>query len=123
MARSSVISWTTMINAFALHGDANNALEFFYKMKEENIEPNEITFISAPSACSYVGLVEEGSKIFASMINEHKITPKHEHYSCMVDLFGRANHLREAFEVVETMPLPVNVIIWGISDGCLSSSW
>ncbi|GKV42448.1 hypothetical protein SLEP1_g49852 [Rubroshorea leprosula] len=113
MTRRNVISWTTMINAFALHGDANNALEFFYKMKEENIEPNEITFIGVLYACSHAGLVEEGRKIFASMINEHRITPKHEHYGCMVDLFGRANHLREALEVVETMPMAPNVIIWG----------
>ncbi|KAG6732221.1 hypothetical protein I3842_01G166300 [Carya illinoinensis] len=113
MPRKNVISWTTMISAYAMHGDASNALSLFYQMKDTKIEPNGITFIGALYACSHVGLVKEGRKIFSSMINEHNITPKHEHFGCMVDLFGRANLLREALEVIETMPLAPNVVIWG----------
>lgn len=113
MPRKNVISWTTMISAFAMHGDAKNALRFFYQMKDEKIEPNGVTFVSVLYACSHAGLVEEGRKIFSSMINDHNIPPKHEHYGCMVDLFGRAKLLREALEVIETMPLAPNVVIWG----------
>ena len=113
MPRKNVISWTCMISAFAMHGDASNALRFFHQMEDENIEPNGITFVGVLYACSHAGLVEEGRKIFYSMINEHNITPKHEHYGCMVDLFGRANLLREALELVEAMPLAPNVVIWG----------
>lgn len=113
MPRKNVISWTCMISAFAMHGDASNALRFFHQMEDENIEPNGITFVGVLYACSHAGLVEEGRKIFYSMINEHNITPKHVHYGCMVDLFGRANLLREALELVEAMPLAPNVIIWG----------
>ncbi|KAK4855897.1 hypothetical protein QYF36_012069 [Acer negundo] len=83
MQRRNVISWTSMINSFAVHGDASNALAFFRKMKEEDIEPNGVTFVGVLYACSHAGLVEEGRKIFSSMINEHNITPKHEHYGCM----------------------------------------
>lgn len=113
MPRKNVISWTCMISAFAMHGDAGSALRFFHQMEDENIEPNGITFVGVLYACSHAGLVEEGRKIFYSMINEHNITPKHVHYGCMVDLFGRANLLREALELVEAMPLAPNVIIWG----------
>ncbi|XP_059632495.1 pentatricopeptide repeat-containing protein At4g14820 [Cornus florida] len=113
MRRKNVISWTSIINAFAVHGDATTALKLFYQMKNENIEPNWVTFVGVLYACSHAGLVEEGRKIFASMVNEYNIKPKHEHYGCMVDLFGRASLLREALEVVETMPLAPNVVIWG----------
>ncbi|GMJ06334.1 hypothetical protein like AT4G14820 [Hibiscus trionum] len=113
MSRKNVISWTSMINAFAMHGDANSALNFFQKMKEANVEPNRVTFVGVLYACSHAGLVEEGRKVFAAMINDHKITPTHEHYGCMVDLYGRANLLREAVEIVETMPFAPNVVIWG----------
>ncbi|KAG5236584.1 pentatricopeptide repeat-containing protein [Salix suchowensis] len=102
MQSRNVISWTSMINAFAIHGDAN-----------ENIKPNGVTFVGVLYACSHAGLVEEGRRTFASMINEHNITPKLEHYGCMVDLFGRANLLRDALELVETMPLAPNTVIWG----------
>ncbi|KAF5736877.1 pentatricopeptide repeat-containing protein [Tripterygium wilfordii] len=113
MPRRNVISWTSMINAFSMHGDAHNALGLFHEMKNENVEPNGVTFVGLLYACSHAGLVEVGRKIFSSMINEYNITPKHEHYGCMVDLFGRANLLREALELVESMPMAPNVVIWG----------
>ncbi|XP_057489119.1 pentatricopeptide repeat-containing protein At4g14820-like [Actinidia eriantha] len=113
MHRKNVITWTSIINAFAMHGDAGNALKLFYQMKSGNIVPNGVTFIGVLYACSHAGLVDDGRKIFASMVNEYGITPKHEHYGCMVDLLGRANLLGEALELVEQMPLAPNVIIWG----------
>ncbi|KAK9287599.1 hypothetical protein L1049_016034 [Liquidambar formosana] len=113
MPRKNVISWTSMISAFAMHGDANNALRFFHQMKADNIEPNGVTFVGVLYACSHAGLVDEGRKIFASMTKEYNIMPKHEHYGCMVDLFGRANLLREALELIEAMPLAPNVVVWG----------
>ncbi|KAI6683673.1 hypothetical protein NL676_029586 [Syzygium grande] len=61
ISSKNVISWTTMINSFAMHGDANNAL-------------------------SHAGLVEKGRK---------------------------SSHPLEALEVIETMPLAPNVVIWG----------
>lgn len=113
MPRKNVISWTSVITAHAIHGDAANALLLFRQMKANSIEPNGITFVGVLYACSHAGLVEEGRKVFSSMIKEHSITPKHEHYGCMVDLFGRANLIREALELIESMPLAPNVVIWG----------
>ncbi|CAA2935391.1 pentatricopeptide repeat-containing At4g14820 [Olea europaea subsp. europaea] len=113
MHRKNVISWTSMINAFAIHGDVDNALNLFQQMKCENVEPNWVTFVGILYACSHAGLVEEGQKTFASMVDEYGITPKLEHYGCMVDLYGRANCLRDALVLIETMPMAPNVIIWG----------
>lgn len=113
MPKKNVISWTCMINASAMHGDAHNALNLFHQMKDENVEPNWITFVGVLYACSHGGLVEEGQKIFHSMINDYGISLKHEHFGCMVDLFGRANLLREALEMIEAMPFAPNAIIWG----------
>lgn len=113
MARKNVVTWTGMITALAIHGEAVNALKVFYQLKNENIKPNEVTFVSVLYACSHSGLVDEGRKIFASMVEEYNITPKLVHYGCMVDLLGRANLLREAFEIVEQMPVEPNVVIWG----------
>ncbi|KAJ7954868.1 Pentatricopeptide repeat-containing protein [Quillaja saponaria] len=113
MPRKNVVSWSSIINAFAMHGDANNAISFFHKMKEKNIEPNGVTFVGVLYACSHAGLVEEGKKIFSSMTSEHGIIPEHKHYGCMVDLYCRANLLREALELIETMPLAPNIVIWG----------
>ncbi|PIN19833.1 hypothetical protein CDL12_07482 [Handroanthus impetiginosus] len=113
MHRKNVISWTSMISAFAIHGDVDNALKYFQMMKSENVEPNRVTFVGVLYACSHAGLVEEGRRIFHSMVNEYRITPKLEHYGCMVDLYGRANHLPDALKLVESMPMAPNVVVWG----------
>ncbi|XP_073134986.1 pentatricopeptide repeat-containing protein At4g14820 [Henckelia pumila] len=113
MRRKNVISWTSMISAFAIHGDVDNAMKYFHQMKHEDVEPNWVTFVGVLYACSHAGLVEEGRKVFESMVNEYRITPKLEHYGCMVDLYGRANRIRDAVELVETMPMAPNVVIWG----------
>ncbi|KAL0434138.1 UNVERIFIED_CONTAM: Pentatricopeptide repeat-containing protein [Sesamum latifolium] len=102
-----------MISAFAIHGDVDNALKHFQQMKLENVEPNWITFVGVLYACSHAGLVEEGQKAFETMVNEYGITPRLEHYGCMVDLYGRANRLADALELVESMPMAPNVVIWG----------
>ncbi|KAL1220661.1 Pentatricopeptide repeat-containing protein [Cardamine amara subsp. amara] len=113
MPTRNVVSWSSMINAFSMHGEGSDALNLFAQMKQENLEPNEVTFVGMLYGCSHSGLVEEGKKIFASMTNEYNITPKLEHYGCLVDLFGRANRLQEALEVIESMPMAPNIVIWG----------
>lgn len=63
MPRRNVITWTSMINAFAVHGVANSALNLFCLMKDENIKPNAVTFVGVLYACSHAGLVEGGLRI------------------------------------------------------------
>lgn len=113
MPQRNVISWTSMINGLAMHGDGKSALRLFNQMKTERIKPNEVTFVGVLYACSHAGLVDDGRRIFTSMANEHNIMPRHEHYGCMVDLLGRANLLNEAVELIEAMPFEPNVVIWG----------
>ncbi|KAF6144581.1 hypothetical protein GIB67_006073 [Kingdonia uniflora] len=113
MGYRNVISWTSMITGLAMHGNADLALSLFDQMKTEGIEPNGVTFVGVLYACSHAGLVNKGQQLFTSMIKEYSIEPKHEHYGCMVDLLGRANLLKEAFNVIESMPIAPNVVVWG----------
>ncbi|RVW92027.1 putative pentatricopeptide repeat-containing protein [Vitis vinifera] len=47
------------------------------------------------------------------MTTQHGIEPNVAHYGCMVDLLGRAGHLKEAHEVIKNMPVKPNSIVWG----------
>ncbi len=62
-------------------------------MCEEGVQPNNITFVCLLLACSHASLLDEGKHFFASMIMVHMISPRLEHYTCMVDLFGYVGHL------------------------------
>ncbi|XP_068657155.1 pentatricopeptide repeat-containing protein At5g39350-like [Aristolochia californica] len=97
-------SWNTIIAAYGMHGECIGALQHFREMQLQNIKPDEQTFSSVLSVCSHTGLVELGLLIFQSMKAEHQITPREEHYSCIIDLFGRAGRLEEAHDLVKCSP-------------------
>lgn len=119
MEERTVVSWSAMIAGLAIHGQAENALEFFYRMIGVGIEPNGITFIGILNACSHMCLIDEGQNYFASMTRDYGIIPQIEHYGCMVDLFSRAGLLQEAREFIENIPIEVNGVVWGtLLGGC-----
>ncbi|PWA42819.1 Pentatricopeptide repeat-containing protein [Artemisia annua] len=107
----TIVSWTSVIVGLAMHGRGLEAAALFEEMKSSGVEPDDVTFIGLLSACSHSGLVNEGRKYFSSMTEEFHITPKIEHYGCMVDLFSRAGLVKEALEFVNNMPIEPNPII------------
>ncbi|XP_068650753.1 pentatricopeptide repeat-containing protein At1g08070, chloroplastic-like [Aristolochia californica] len=107
------VSWNTIISGFALHGFGDRALELFSLMQIKGMEPDDLTFIGVLSACSHSGLVQEGLHCFRTMEKRYKISPKLEHYGCIVDLLGRAELLKEAEEFIAEMPMKPNGAIWG----------
>jgi pentatricopeptide repeat protein len=36
-----------------------------------------------------------------------------DHYGCMVDLFGHAGHLDEAYNFIKKMPIELDAAVWG----------
>jgi len=68
---------------------------------------------SVLSACSHSGLLEEGKRYFELMKEVFWIAPKLSHFSCMVDLLGRAGRLYEAKTLIENMPVKPDATIWG----------
>ncbi|CAI0395889.1 unnamed protein product [Linum tenue] len=97
-----LVSWTSMITAYGSHGQAKDALELFDEMLQSSVKPDGVTLLAVLSACSHAGLVDEGCYYFRRMIDEYKIQPRYEHYSCLIDLLGRSGRLQEAYNVLET---------------------
>ncbi|KAL8248057.1 hypothetical protein R6Q59_009273 [Mikania micrantha] len=112
MEERNVISWTSIIAGFAKHGLARGALGVFDQMLEAGVKPNEVTYIAVLSACSHAGLVDEGLKHFSSMYSEHKVTPKMEHYACVVDILGRSGSLEKAIDFIDSMPFKADALVW-----------
>lgn len=112
MSDKDMYSWTTMIMAMASHGLGKEALDVFSLMQQKHVVPDSTTFVALLTACSHVGLVDEGVKHFESM-ELFGLKPELKHYGCMVDLFSRAGLLDRAHELVSSMPLEPNLVILG----------
>ncbi|TYJ08381.1 hypothetical protein E1A91_A11G070700v1 [Gossypium mustelinum] len=112
MKGRNIISWSTMLSGYGMHGHGKEALHLFDQMKAL-IKPDHVTFVSILSACSHAGLINEGWECFDSMVRDFGVTPTSEHYACMVDLLGRAGQLNQALEFIEKMPVRPEAGVWG----------
>eukprot|EP01018_Ginkgo_biloba_P029816 Gb_16032 [translate_table: standard] len=113
MSNRNVVSWNAMLAGCAHHGQGREALHLFYQMLQTGMKPNEITFVGVLSACSHSGLVDAGRQYFDSMYKEHRIIPKVEHFTCMVDLLGRAGCLDEAKDLISKTLVGPDPAVWG----------
>ncbi|KAL5771370.1 hypothetical protein ACOSP7_015524 [Xanthoceras sorbifolium] len=102
--KRSEFAWTAIISAYARHGDYESVMNWFKEMEKEGVRPDSITFLSVLTACGRKGMVNTGYQLFESMVKDYHIEPFSEHYSCMVDMLGRAGKLKEAEELVGRIP-------------------
>ncbi|KAJ4727404.1 Pentatricopeptide repeat [Melia azedarach] len=107
-----LVLWTSMINANGLHGRGKAAIDLFYKMEDESLNPDHITFLALLYACSHSGLISEGKRFLQIMICEYQLEPWPEHYACLVDLLGRGSCLEEAYQFVESMQIEPTAEVW-----------
>ncbi|WCJ34136.1 Pentatricopeptide repeat (PPR) superfamily protein [Euphorbia peplus] len=113
LSERDVLSWTALILGFAMHGNADKALEYFSEMIDVGVTPRDLTFTAVLTACSHRGLVERGMEIYESMRRDYGIEPRLEHYGCVVDMLGRAGRLAEAEKFVLEMPVKPSPSTWG----------
>lgn len=113
MQRKDVVTWNAMISGYAQHGVSHKALTLFDEMRNQGTKPDWITFIGVLSACNHAGLVELGIHYFERMHKDYGIGVKPDHYTCMVDLLGRAGKLTDALDLIKRMPFEPHSAVYG----------
>jgi len=108
----SLISWNAMMAAFAQNGIGQKVIETFEVMLRTGCKPDHISYVAVLSGCSHIGLVAEGKHYYDSMTQEFGISPRNEHFACMVDLLGRAGLLDQAKNLIDGMPFKPNATVW-----------
>lgn len=117
--KRDLVSWNTMIAAYSHHGCGREAITVFKEMHNIGIKPNDATYVGLLSACSHAGLVEQGLEYFDTLLRDECIEVRDDHYTCLVDLCGRAGRLKEAYDLVEQLPNKVSAGVWGaLLAGC-----
>lgn len=111
MHERDVVSWNSVISAHSKHPEA---LLYFEKMVKSGDLPDIITFVSLLSACAHLGKLEDAERLFRIMKERYDISPRMEHYSCMVNLYGRVGLIDKAFDfVMKRMEFEAGPTVWG----------
>jgi pentatricopeptide repeat protein len=114
----TVVPWTALMAGYGQSGDAATVLELFGEMRKQDIVPSSVTMLVLLTTCSHAGLLEEGEKLFEEMLVGYKLSPALEHYTCMIDLYGRAGLLDKVKKLFDTVPpsfdhLPLYLAVLG----------
>ncbi|XP_009794283.1 pentatricopeptide repeat-containing protein At4g25270, chloroplastic [Nicotiana sylvestris] len=111
MHERDVVSWNSVISAHSKHPEA---LSYFEKMVKFGATPDGVTFVSLLSTCAHLGKLEDGERLFRTMKQRYDISPRMEHYGCMVNLYGRIGLIDKAFDfVMKGMEFEAGPTIWG----------
>jgi pentatricopeptide repeat protein len=110
MPSRDAMSWGIMISAALLSDDRRETFEVLVDQKQlEGFDADDSILTSVLGACRQVGLIREGVNCFNSM---HNTAPTAEQYGCLADLLGRIGCLEMAADVIQTMPVREDVLMW-----------
>ncbi|KAI5082556.1 hypothetical protein GOP47_0002299 [Adiantum capillus-veneris] len=107
-----VVVWNALLAGYAFKGESACVFDLVEKMKGQDVEPNEVTYLSILTACSHEGLVVKGLIDFQALARQHVGLVTIHHYNCIVDLLGRAGCLDEAVAILKKFPCQPNLVTW-----------
>ena len=112
ISNRDIVTWNALLTSFSQHGNEVAAIRLFDLMQEEEVCPDDYTFVGLLSSCSRMGLVKEGCEYFNEMKAKYNLEPKMVHYTCMVDLLARAGRFCDAMDFIDAMPYEPDQILW-----------
>ncbi|XP_024521457.1 pentatricopeptide repeat-containing protein At3g24000, mitochondrial [Selaginella moellendorffii] len=113
MPEKCLISWNSLIVAYAHNGHALEALSSLQEMLLQGFDPDSGTSVSILYGLSHAGLLERGVEHFRSSIQDHGLEPSSGQLKCLVDLLARKGFLDAAEELILASPAcQADTIAW-----------
>ncbi|PRQ46486.1 putative tetratricopeptide-like helical domain, DYW domain-containing protein [Rosa chinensis] len=112
MSDKSVVSWATMIDAYAQWDQSAEALKLFYKMERENVDPNEVTLLNVLTACGMARDLETAKRVHRC-IEEYSFGSHLKLSTALMDVYCKCGCVSLARELFDRMP-EKNLFCWNI---------
>ncbi|CAA0829273.1 Pentatricopeptide repeat-containing protein [Striga hermonthica] len=105
----NLVTWTSLISAYSKLGLTEKALYLFRSLVlDQEISPNEYTYVAAISACAQANALRSGKEIHGR-IYRTGISLNSFVCNCLVNFYGKCKLSRSARLVFETMAEPDTV--------------
>ncbi|KAJ4891673.1 Pentatricopeptide repeat-containing protein [Raphanus sativus] len=113
VSQRDLISWNGMIAVYAHHGRGKEAIEMYDQMRKHGFKPSEVTYLNLLFACSHAGLVDKGMDFFEELVRDKSLSVRDDHYTCLVDLCGRAGRLKDVLKFINSVDAKPSSSVYG----------
>ncbi|CAO1948504.1 unnamed protein product [Urochloa humidicola] len=103
MHERDVVSWTSMISAFAQRGMWDDALRFLAGMQADGVSPNKVTIISLLSACGHGQAVDRGQWVYGQL-SKYGIEADVDIGNALISMYAKCGCMSDALEAFKAMP-------------------
>ncbi|KAH7422876.1 hypothetical protein KP509_12G030100 [Ceratopteris richardii] len=112
MPLQDISTWSALMAGYSQLGKDADVFCLHEKMIAEGTRPDAITLTIILNACNHKGRLDKGEMYFEVVSSSFGIIPNSDHYTCMIDMYGRAGQLHQAAAVINQMPLSASVTMW-----------
>lgn len=110
MGERDLVSWNSMISGYSQMGYAREAVELFGDMRNQGVEPNEMTLVSVLGACGGLGDLNFG-RCVESYVLEKNFELNSFIGSALISMYGKCGDLASAKRIFDGLRKK-DVIIW-----------
>ncbi|KAK7404209.1 hypothetical protein VNO78_04897 [Psophocarpus tetragonolobus] len=107
----STVMWTALISGHTQNECSDVALILYQQMLENNILPDQATFVTVLRACALLSSLHDGreihSLIFHTGFNLDELTS-----SALVDMYAKCGDVKSAVQVFQELAIKKDVISW-----------
>ncbi|KAH0970409.1 hypothetical protein GBA52_022565 [Prunus armeniaca] len=112
MLEKSVVSWATMIDAYAQWDQPIEALKLFDKMESESVDPNEVTLVNVLTACAKARDLKMAKRVH-QYIEEYGFGNHLKLNTALMDVYCKCGCVLLARDLFDKMP-EKNLFSWNI---------
>ncbi|KAK9054897.1 hypothetical protein SSX86_025976 [Deinandra increscens subsp. villosa] len=110
MLEKDAVTWGAMIQGYASNGKPKEALDVFYRMKNDNIKPDCYTIVGVLSACSSLGALELGEWA-RTLVDKNEFLYNPVVGTSLIDMYAKCGQMGSAWKVFKEMK-EKDLIVW-----------
>lgn len=111
-SQRDISTWNAVLGVISHDGDGVEAKLLFRQLQMAKTMPDHTSFICILAAFSHAGMIDDGWHLFDIMSHDYYLIPLADHFTCMVDLLGRAGHLDTAEILTNVIPFQRASLAW-----------
>ncbi|KAH0762765.1 hypothetical protein KY290_018838 [Solanum tuberosum] len=99
----NVVCWTSLISAYMRNQKPYRAIEIFRQMQMDGVEPDQVTFTVALSACADIGALDKGVWIHDLISRKPEFSEDLSLMNALVNMYVKCGDIRKAMLVFDNI--------------------